>query len=117
MVCVRFLRDVEDVVPYRKILLFSVGEAFRLPFFVHGMRLFSGGGNQTSLRSVANLLRKNCPSPTACFLHTKNELFFENRPGDRSLQKVMFSLLGAGVLDGPFSDFMSIKKRAANAAR
>ena len=25
---------------------------------------FSGGGNQTSLRSVANLLRKNCPSPT-----------------------------------------------------
>ena len=72
-ICVCFLRDVEDVVPYRKILLFSVGEAFRLPFFVHGMRLFSGGGNQTSLRSVANLLRKNCPSPTACFLHTKNE--------------------------------------------
>ena len=38
-ICVCFLRDVEDVVPYRKILLFSVREAFRLPFFVHGMRL------------------------------------------------------------------------------
>jgi hypothetical protein len=38
------------------------------PAFVCDNRLFLGGGKQTPLRYVANLLRKNCPSPTKTFI-------------------------------------------------
>ena len=50
--------------PLQGNLKFGRRGELRSPAFVCGFRLFSGGCKQTPLRYVANLLRKNRPSPT-----------------------------------------------------
>ena len=63
----------------------------RSPVFVCGFRLFSGGCKQTPLRYVANLLRKNRPSPTGwSFVRDMRSFLAERR--DTALFVDKFSL-------------------------